>query len=313
MVAFSGAIRIMCGDAWWPSMALCVRLRLFVFRLPRLETAGPAEIFVSLPDLVAFLRVAIDIRNVDVVAASRNGVLVTRASRGFVPAVAEWIVGAMVDLARHISDTTLAYRAGQAPPIMMGRQLHGSTVGVIGYGAIGRYFCPLAIALGMNVMVSDPHAVVDSPGLNQVDLPTLLDGSDFVVCLAVADEATENLMDAAAFARMRRTAYFINASRGNLVDEAALEHALKSGRIAGAALDVGRAPDQMPSPGLAALPDVVATPHIGGLTPEAAGHQALETVRQVAEIVHGRAPPGSVNADRASRLAPLRPAAGIPG
>src|SRR5258708_28815365 len=82
MVAFSGAIRIMCGDAWWPSMALCVRLRLFVFRLPRLETAGPAEIFVSLPDLVAFLRVAIDIRNVDVVAASRNGVLVTRASRG---------------------------------------------------------------------------------------------------------------------------------------------------------------------------------------------------------------------------------------
>ena len=77
---------------------------------------------------------------------------------------------------------------------------------------------------------------------------------DFVVCLAVANEATENLMNAAAFAAMKPTAYFINLSRGNLVDEAALDRALDERRIAGAALDVGRAPDQMPSPRSPAAP-----------------------------------------------------------
>ena len=105
---------------------------------------------------------------------------------------------------------------------------------------------------------------------------------------------------------MQRHAYLVNLSRGNLVDEAALEAALNEKRIAGAALDVGRAPDQMPSPHLAKRPDVVATPHIGGLTPPAIEGQALETVVQVGEIVHGRAPEGSVNADRAAAPAPVR-------
>ncbi len=86
-----------------------------------------------------------------------------------------------------------------------------------------------------------------------------------MICLAIANEETENLLDAAAFARMKPDAFFINMSRGNLVDEAALARALEEGRIAGAAMDVGRAPDQMPSPELARLPNVIATPHIGGL------------------------------------------------
>ena len=123
----------------------------------------------------------------------------------------------------------------------------------------------------------------------------LLGEADFVVCLAVATPETENLMDAAAFARMRHEAFFINLSRGNLVDEAALAEALDAGRIAGAAMDVGRAPDQMPSAELAKLPNVIATPHIGGLTPQAIEHQALETVRQVAAIIKGEAPIGAVN------------------
>jgi D-3-phosphoglycerate dehydrogenase len=109
-------------------------------------------------------------------------------------------------------------------------------------------------------------------------------------------------MNAAAFARMRPDAYFINLSRGNLVDEAALAHALETGVIAGAALDVGRAPDQMPSPALARRSDVVATPHVGGLTPQAAEHQAFDTVRQVGDIVAGRVPDGAVNPDAATRL-----------
>src|SRR5579885_675152 len=109
----------------------------------------------------------------------------------------------MIDLARHISDTTLAYRAGQAPSVIMGRQLHGSTVGVIGYGEIGRYFCKLAASLGMVVLVCDPHVTAADPGIKQVALPELLDRADFVVCLAVATESTENLMNEAVFRRMK--------------------------------------------------------------------------------------------------------------
>ena len=101
---------------------------------------------------------------------------------------------------------------------------------------------------------------------------------------------------------MRPDAFLVNLSRGNLIDEAALAAALDERRIAGAALDVGRAPDQMPSPRLAARSDVVATPHMAGLTTEAIEGQALETVAQVAEILAGRPPAGSVNAEHASRL-----------
>ena len=124
--------------------------------------------------------------------------------------------------------------------------------------------------------------------------------------LAVATDETENLIDAQALAQMKPTAFFVNASRGNLVDEAALERALDEGRIGGCAMDVGRAPDQMQTPALARHPKVIATPHIGGLTPEAIAHQALETVAQVREILKGFAPTGSVNTDRATRLARLR-------
>jgi D-3-phosphoglycerate dehydrogenase len=160
----------------------------------------------------------------------------------------------------------------------------------------------------MRVMVSDPHVRVGDPNFTQTDLPTLLTRADFVICLALATAETENLMNAASFARMKKDAYFINASRGNLVDEAALEAALNERRIAGAAMDVGRAPDQMPSPHLARRPDVIATPHIGGLTPEAVAHQALETTRQVAAIVAGEIPVGAVNAEHAHRLARFRSA-----
>jgi D-3-phosphoglycerate dehydrogenase len=180
-------------------------------------------------------------------------------------------------------------------------------LGIIGYGVIGEYLAPLGTALGMTVLVSDPHKQVSVPGLRQVASETLLAEADFVVCLAVATEATENLMNAAAFARMKPSAFFINMSRGNLVDEAALARALDERRIAGAAMDVGRAADQMPSLALASRPDVVATPHAAGLTPQAIEHQAFDTVKQVAELVVGRMPPHAVNADAASRLVRLRP------
>jgi D-3-phosphoglycerate dehydrogenase len=270
------------------------------------QTPAPAAFFPLAPDLVAFLRVAVDIRNIDVAAASAHGVLVTHATPGFVASVAEMALGYMVDCARHITESTLAYRSGREAEARMGRQLKGASLGIIGYGAIGEYLAPLARALGMTVLVADPYKTVGEQGIEQVALDNLLARSDFVVCLAVANAETENLMNAAAFAQMKRTAFFINLSRGNLVDEAALAGALDDKRIAGAAMDVGRAADQKPSLTLASRRDVIATPHTAGLTPEAAEHQAFDTVNQVAELLAGRMPPGAANPDAAHRLARLR-------
>ena len=259
-------------------------------------TEGPGEIFPRLPKLRAFVRCAVDIRNIDVEAASAAGVLVTRAGPGFVQSVAELAVGFMVDLSRGISRATADYHAGRKPEVRMGRQLAGSRLGIIGYGSIGRYLAPVAKSLGMTVLVADPFVTVDDSDIEYACLEDILARADYVVCLAVANEQTENLIGQAALARMRPHAFFINLSRGNLVDEAALTAALRENRIAGAAIDVGRARDQMPTPELARLPNVIATPHIGGLTPPAIESQSLETVRQVEAIIDGKVPAGAVNA-----------------
>lgn len=261
------------------------------------QSAGPAVLFERLPKLVAFVRCAIDIRNVDVAAASKAGVLVTQASAGFVTSVTELVVGLMIDLSRRITEHANAYHSNKTPQAVMGRELRGSAIGVIGYGAIGRELVRVAHALGMRVLINDPFV----SDIEQTPLDDLLAQSDFVVPLAVANAQTENLMGEQQFQKMKRGAFFINVSRGNLVDEAALVRALDSGRIAGAALDVGRAPDQMPTPALAARRDVIATPHTAGLTLPAIEHQSMETVAQVAGILRGRVPQGAVNAERWAR------------
>ena len=264
-------------------------------------TMGPAEVFAALADLKVFLRCAVDIRNIDVAAASLAGVLVTRAKPGFVESVSELTVGFLVDLARGVSRAAASYHAGRNPDVRMGRQLAGSTIGLIGYGAIGRYLAPVVAALGMDVLIADPHVTVDDTRFRQVSLETLLADADHVICLAVATEATENLIDARAFRRMRPDAVFINVSRGNLVDEGALAAAIDEGVIGGAAMDVGRALDQMPTPSLVARSNIIATPHIGGLTPPAIEAQALDTVEQVRELVAGKVPHGAVNAEHWAR------------
>jgi D-3-phosphoglycerate dehydrogenase len=261
------------------------------------QSPGPAAVFQRLPKLRAFLRCAIDIRNVDVAAASKAGVLVTQASAGFVTAVTEMVLGFLVDLSRNITRSAHLYHHGNVPPAQMGRELKGSTIGVIGYGAIGREVARIAAALGMRVLVHDPYV----KGIAQVPLDVLLKEADYVVPLAVATAETENLIGRDALAKMKPSAYLINVSRGNLVDEDALEDALEEGRLAGAAMDVGRAPDQMPSPRLAARDDVIATSHAAGLTMPAIEHQSLETVAQAAEIAKGRAPKGAVNAGHWTR------------
>ena len=132
------------------------------------QTAGPAEFFPLVDDLVAFLRVAVDIRNVDVVAASAQGILVTHATPGFIASVAEMAIGFMIDCGRHVTQATSVYRTGRVPEARMGRQLKGATLGIVGYGAIGEHLAELSLALGMTVLVADPHKKVTRPMLKQV-------------------------------------------------------------------------------------------------------------------------------------------------
>ncbi len=265
-------------------------------------TPADAQVFASVPGVVALCRSAVDIRNIDVPAASRAGVLVTNASATFVDAVAELAFGLIIDLGRGITAAASAYHAGREPEAAMGRQLSGATLGVIGYGAIGRKVASLGLAFGMTVLACDPHMTDMQAGVARVALADLLAGADVVVCLAIANDQTDKLMDGQAFAAMQPTAIFVNLSRGSLVDDAALEEALKTGRIAGAAIDVGNEEGQMPSPALAALPNVIATPHIGGLTVQAAETQALETVGQVADVLQGVTPHHALNAEHATRF-----------
>jgi D-3-phosphoglycerate dehydrogenase len=161
-------------------------------------TQGPGEIFPRLPKLRAFVRCAVDIRNIDVAAASAAGVLVTQASPGFIPSVAELALGFMVDLARGVSRATADYHAGRMPEVRMGRQLAGGRLGIIGYGSIGRHLAGIAKVLGMEILVADPFATISDAAIQHVPLDDLLARADYVVCLAIANEQTENLIGQAA-------------------------------------------------------------------------------------------------------------------
>jgi D-3-phosphoglycerate dehydrogenase len=269
------------------------------------EAAAPAELFERLPELAAFCRVAVDIRNIDVEAASQHGVLVTRATPGFDTSVSEWVVGVMIDLSRGLSRAAADYWQGRAPQVAMGRELRGSTLGIVGYGFIGKRLAGMARALSMKVLVSDPLVAVQEEGIEHVSFAQVVAEADYVVCLAPALPETANLFGREAFRAMQPHAFFINASRGELVDEQALVEALDQNLIAGCALDVGRAQDQMPSPAIARHPKVIANPHIGGLTPQASEHQAMDTVHQVQALLAGRTPQGAVNREQANRAVQL--------
>ncbi len=268
-------------------------------------TSGARKLFEKLIDLAVFIRPQVDISDVDVAAASANNILVLNSVPAFVPATAEMALALMLDLARDVTASTFEFKAGRMPPSPMGRQLNGSTAGIIGYGAIGSYLAEKLVALGMRVLITDPYATCSSEEIEQVSLETLLQESDFVLPLAVANEETENIINREAISLMKSDVYFVNVSRGNLVDEEALEEAYRQGRIAKIAMDVGRGADQRPSSHLAELEGVVATPHLGGLTVQNAETQAWSAVEQVEAILKGVMPPRAVNPDSDSRLKKL--------
>ncbi len=263
-------------------------------------TPGSADLFAAVDDLKAFLRCAVDISTVDVDAASVHGVVVARADKSFVASTAELALGLLLDSARSISESTVDYRAGRQPGQRPGRQLRGQTAGIIGCGAIGSYLAELLLAVGMEVVICDPHVDEVPSGARQVELPELLGVADAVFPLVPGTE--ENLIGVVELAAMKPGVRLINVSRGEVLDERAVAAALEGGLIAGLGLDVGRAADQRPSPELAGRPNVVATPHLGGLTPENADAQAYSSVEQVAAMIAGELPPRAVNPDHADRL-----------
>jgi D-3-phosphoglycerate dehydrogenase len=266
------------------------------------STPGEAAVFEHVPELVAFLRCAVDISTIDVDAASAHGVLVACADKSYVASTAELALGLLLDTARNISASTGDYQAGRAPPQRPGRQLAGRTAGIIGYGAIGSYLALLLEAMGMEVLVCDPFVSVDPGPIAQAELSELLARADVVFPLAPATTDTENLIGAGELAMMKPGATLVNVSRGELLDEEAVAVALDSGHLGALGMDVGRGPDQRPSEWLAARPGVVATPHLGGLTPDNADAQAASSVEQVQAMIDGLVPPRAVNADQATRL-----------
>lgn len=266
------------------------------------STPGEPALFESSPELLAFLRCAVDVSNIDVDAAGRAGVLVACADKSFVASTAELALALMLDVARRVSDSTIAYRNGSEPPQRSGSQLAGSTAGIIGYGAIGAYLAAMLSSLDMKVLVHDPHTTVTDPRFRQVEFAELLGLADWVLPLAPAVAETADLIGQHELAQMKPDAYLVNVSRGELIDEAAVAEALETGHLAGFAMDVGRGPDQRPSLDLASRPGVVATPHLGGLTPQNADAQAASSVEQVRAILSGRTPPRSLNPNAATRL-----------
>ncbi len=266
------------------------------------STPGETELFAASPDLLAFLRCAVDISTIDVDAASTNGVLIGHADKSFISSTAELALGLLLAVSRSIAESTVDYRAGREPPQRPGRQLRGQTAGIIGYGAIGRYLADLLTALGLDVVICDPEVQVEAGGPRQTDFAELLRISDVVFPLAPAQPSTVDLIDAAALAAMKPGAVLINVSRGELVNEEAVAAALDSGHLGGLGMDVGRANDQRPSIKLASRPGVVATPHLGGLTPENADAQAASAVEQVEAMMNGAMPPRVANPDSATRL-----------
>lgn len=268
-------------------------------------TPVTAELLSQMPNLVAVVRGGVDHRWIDVKAASAAGVLVTQVNAGYRASVAELVLALMLDAARGVTHYVTEYRKGVVPRPVPGQQVAESTVGLIGFGRIAQHLARILVAMGANVIATDPVAEITAP-VERVSLKELLARSDYVVPLVIATEQTKNMLDEKMLRTMKSSAWLVNCSRGDIVDEVALTRLLDARKIAGAAMDVGWAEDQMPSPELAKRTDVIATPHVGGITRQSFESQAMQTVEQASIILKGEIPYGALNADQAQRMERLR-------
>ena len=218
-------------------------------------------------------RVGVGLDNIDVDAAKAKNIRVINAVEGAMNAVAELVLGLMLSMAREIPRADREIRNGKwLKKELMGIELSGKYLGIVGLGNIGKRLAKLARGLNMNIIGFDVMPIADDfsrdVGLIKADIDTLLSSADFISFHVPLTDATHHLVNAKRISTMKKTAYIINTSRGEIIDEDALYDALKEGRIAGAALDVF---EKEPAVGnkLTTLPNIVCTPHIGAQTKEA--------------------------------------------
>lgn len=235
-----------------------------------------AELLAAAPRLIAVGRLGVGLDNIDLAGCEARGIKVIPATGANARAVAEYVIGTMLSLLRGAYGATADVAAGTWPrnALSQGLEAHGRTLGVVGFGGIGRLAAQLARGLGMRVVGSDAalpaaHPAWQETGAEPLALDDLLARADVVTLHVPLTPETRHLLDAARIERMRAGAILINTSRGGIVDEAALAAALRAGRLRGAALDVF---EQEPLPAgspLAGAPNLILTPHIAGLTQEA--------------------------------------------
>ncbi|WP_432262631.1 hydroxyacid dehydrogenase [Cupriavidus sp. TMH.W2] len=254
----------------------------------RNRTQVDAGLLASAPALRVVGRLGVGLDNIDVDACRQRGIRVIPAAGANARSVAEYVVTTAAVLLRggYLSSAEVAAGKWPRPKLSEGREALGKTLGLVGFGDIGRQAAALARAFGMEVIAHDPmlpagHPVWAATGVRCVSLDALLAQSDAVSLHVPLVDATRNLIDVARLASMKSGAVLINTARGGVVDEAALADALRAEHLGGAALDVfAREPLPADSP-LAGAPNLILTPHIGGVTREANARVSMMIAREV--------------------------------
>jgi D-3-phosphoglycerate dehydrogenase len=279
--------------------ALCEAVADADALLVRSKTTVTAKALAAAKRLKLVTRAGIGVDNVDLAAASRHGVIVTNVPDATTTTTAELAVALLMSLARHVPAADRSVRAGSFERArFIGTELAGKTLGIVGLGRIGRVVADRALGLKMRVVAHDPFLPADATalgGVALVPLDQLLAAADFLTVHVPLTDATRGMIGAAQLARAKRGLRVVNAARGGIVDEAALVAALKSGQVAGAALDVfSREPLPADSP-LRALEGVVLTPHLGASTEEAQRRVALEAAAQIVDFARTGVARSAVN------------------
>jgi D-3-phosphoglycerate dehydrogenase len=236
-------------------------------------------------------RVGVGLDNIDTDAAKAKGIRVINAVEGAMNAVAELVLGLMLSLAREIPRADREIRNGKwLKKELMGTELSGKYLGIVGLGNIGKKLAKHARALNMNIIGYDiipiPEDFSREVGLIKADLETLLSSADYISFHVPLTDSTHHLVNSQRLAKMKKNTCIINTSRGEIIDENALYDALKEGKIAGAALDVFETEPAIGNK-LATLPNVICTPHIGAQTKEAQALAANVIAEKIIMILRG--------------------------
>ncbi len=236
-------------------------------------------------------RVGVGLDNIDQNTAKEKGIRVINAVEGAMNAVAELVIGLMLSLAREIPRADREVRNGNwIKKELMGTELRGKYLGIVGLGNIGKRLGRLARALNMNIIGFDVVPIDEEfskeVGLMKTDLDTLLASSDYVSLHVPLLDSTKHMIDSVKMASMKNTARIINTSRGGVIDEEALYDALKNGKLGGAALDVFEVEPAI-SNKLTTLPNFISTPHMGAQTKEAQSLAANVIAEKIIQILRG--------------------------